>query len=62
VDEVMLVLWEIYVASGADTDGDAGPRAIIAGMGELGFAKVVLESVRELRADYCEALAGPDPR
>lgn len=49
-------LWACYAASGADTDGDTGPGAIIAGMGLSGYAEVVIEAVRELRNDYEEAL------
>lgn len=49
-------LWSIYATSGADTDGDTGPGAIIAGMGLRGYAEVVVEAVRELRNDYQEAL------
>jgi len=55
-------LWEIYKLSGADTDGDQGPGALIAGFrhmgkdGLSGFAELVVESVRELRQDYSEAL------
>jgi hypothetical protein len=45
-------LWEIYKLSGADTDGDEGPGALIAGMGQAGFAGVVATAVLELRADY----------
>ncbi len=51
-------LWDIYVATGAGTDRNDGPGSLIAGMGREGFARLVLESVRELRAGYAEALAG----
>ena len=50
-------LWEIYKLTGADTDGDQGPGALIAGMGREGFARVVVDAVRELRQDHDELVA-----
>jgi hypothetical protein len=49
-------LWECYVASGADTDGDQGPEALMAGMGAKFFAKGVVGSVQHLQDDYRESL------
>jgi len=51
-------LWDIYVASGADTDGDTGPGAYLDGSRKRSrqFAVMVLESVRELKRDYDDSL------
>ena len=54
--EMLGALWDIYVASGADTDGDTGPGALIAGMGERGYVELVVSAVKELRDDYDAAL------
>ena len=53
-----LTLWDIYVAIGCDPDGDTGPGSMIAGMGHDGFARMVLDEVREFRQDYEDALEG----
>lgn len=45
-------LWEIYELSGADTDGDRTPAALIAGMGAAKYASLVVDEVRELRAEH----------
>lgn len=45
-------LWECGVASGMDTDGDADPMAMIAGMGMDGFGRAMVEQVKQLREDY----------
>ena len=49
-------LWQCAVWSGMDTDGETGPAAFLAGMGEAGFATMVVEEVRDLRKNYDEAL------
>lgn len=48
-------LWECGVASGMDTDANAGPGTMVAGMGPIIFAATMVESVRQLRSDYDEA-------
>jgi hypothetical protein len=52
IAEYEAALWECYKLSGADTDGDQGPAALIGGNGASGFARIVVEAVRELRLDY----------
>jgi hypothetical protein len=49
-------LWDIYVATGADTDGDTGPAAMIAGMGRSGFAGAVYDAVKQLGDCYDQVL------
>jgi hypothetical protein len=60
IDGALRALWDCGVAAGMDTDGDAGPEARVAGMGVEWFARSMLEQVRQLRADYDEALAEAD--
>jgi hypothetical protein len=55
-------LWRCGVESGMDTDGDTGPGAMVAGMGDAGFAAAIVEHVRQLRGAYDECLAEPAAR
>lgn len=59
-DGLRTALWQCGVESGMDTDGDDGPGALIAGMGDVGFAAAMVEEVRLLRRAYDECLSGPD--
>ena len=59
-DLYALALWYIYGILGFDTDGDAAPGPVIAGMGPKGFAQLVIDSARE-HANCYEDLLMRDP-
>lgn len=50
-EDLTRILWEIYELTGAGTDGDTGPGALINGMGVRRYAEMVRDAVRELRQE-----------
>jgi hypothetical protein len=44
-------LWDVWVALGHDTDGDTSPMPLIAGMGEEGFVRMVLQDATKWRQE-----------
>ena len=61
LDVLTNALWQCGVESGMDTDGDAGPGAVIAGMGVERFAAAMVDGVKRLRESYDEWLSEADP-